>query len=79
VHMKVTWSQRTGSAETFPPLFTLVKSAGFSEITEFISTDTTCLLSATGLFRYYVTQKLTIMIDQTHVRRNFFYFSEALG
>jgi len=76
--MKVTWSQRTGGTETFPPLLTLVKTAGFSEITGFNSTDTTCLLSATGLFRYYITQKLTIMIDQTHVGRNVFSFSEEL-
>ena len=48
---KVTWSQRPGGTETFPPLFTLVESAGFSEITGLISTDT-CLQPATGLFRY---------------------------
>lgn len=61
--MKVTWSQRTGGTENFSPLLTLVNSAGFSEITGLISTDTTCLLSATSLFRYYINQKLTIRID----------------
>lgn len=50
MHTKVTWSQRTARTETLPPLFTLVKSATFPEITGFISTDTTCLQSATGFF-----------------------------